>query len=310
MKHETSKKVDSLHNLKSGFSNECGVIKIDGDRLIKLKNILLEILRDFIDVAEKYSLQYTLSGGSVLGAVRHHGFIPWDDDIDINIPRKDFNKFADVFENELGDKYSLYSSYEKNGHGLTLVQMKKKGTIYRSFNELSKDKSNCGICLDMFVVENTFDNVLARNIHGIFCLALGYLSTCRKTYEDMPYLMPYLEKGSAAENTFKKKACVGGVFRWLSLDWIIKTTVRCYSLCGNDNSKYVTIPTGRKHYFGEMHSRADLCEAIETSFEGMAVKIPKGYDAYLTALYGEDYMALPPVEERESHPLMEIDFGQ
>ncbi len=297
------------HNLyKSGFSEEKGLIYLSEEELQRLQGILLSMLKDFLVVAEKYSLHYTLSGGSVLGAVRHEGFIPWDDDLDINMPRKDMVRLAEVFEQELGEKYSLYLPEDASGHGLAMAQIKKKGTVYRSFNELTKETSDCGIAMDLFVVENTFDNRLRRRIHGTLCLARGYLSTCRKTYEDLPALEQYLARGSDAERGFRRKARFGRLFSRISLDWIVQRTVRCYARCKNDASEYVTIPTGRAHYFGELRPRSELCETMAARFEGLTVQIPKGYDVYLTALYGADYRQLPPPEKQETHPLMELNL--
>ena len=81
--------------------------ELQENELKQLHECLLSILKDFIYVCEKYNLHYTLGGGSVLGAVRHHGFIPWDDDLDINMPRKDYERFKNIFANELSDEYEL-----------------------------------------------------------------------------------------------------------------------------------------------------------------------------------------------------------
>lgn len=302
------KKQNSRQLFKTGFSGNEKMIKLSDLQLMKLKQILLEMLSDFITVANKYSLNYTMSGGSVLGTVRHGGFIPWDDDIDINLPRKDYNIFLKIFEQELGDRYVLCSPEYSHDHGMLCAQMKKKGTVYRSFNELSKEEEACGICMDIFVVENTYNNPLGRRMHGMACLVLGYISTCRKTFHDMHYIQKYLEKGSAAEKIFRKKARIGGFFCWLSLDHVTRIASGCYSACKNTQSKYVSIPSGRGHFFGELQLREDLCETVEAQFEGTSVRIPQNSDRYLSSLYGNYYMQLPPLEKRESHPIMEIEF--
>lgn len=293
---------------KTGFNDSDKIIKLNETQLEQLKETLIDMLKDFDEFAKKHQIRYTLSGGSVLGAVRHNGIIPWDDDIDINIPRADFNRLLDIFPGELADRYILCSPERTANHGILCAQIKKRNTLYKSFNELSKDDHECGICMDIFVVENTFNNSFLRLAHGCLALAFGYLVTCRKTYHDMPFLEPYLIDGSQAKNAFKQKARIGKCFKWLSLDRVTRWANTVYSMCNDDTSTYVTIPSGRNHYFKEMHLRTHLCETVNHQFEGMNTKIPKDYNAYLTKLYGKDYMIPPSKPNRESHPIMKLVF--
>ena len=76
--------------------------------LKKLQGIQLGILKDFIDVCKKYDLKYFLIFGTAIGAARHKGFIPWDDDIDIGMLRSDYDKFIDIMDKEMGEKYNLH----------------------------------------------------------------------------------------------------------------------------------------------------------------------------------------------------------
>ena len=92
------KKTSGFEMRKKGFENSEGVIHIDQKTLKKIQHVLLDMLKEVIQVFQKYDIQYSMSGGSVLGAIRHHGFIPWDDDIDLNMPRKDFEALKKVFD--------------------------------------------------------------------------------------------------------------------------------------------------------------------------------------------------------------------
>lgn len=294
--------------LKNGFANNENVIKLEGENLKHLQKVLLMMLKDFDKIAKTNNIKYSLSGGSVLGALRHGGFIPWDDDIDINVTRKDYEKIRKVFKNYKGDKYTLCTPEDTHDHGISLPQIKLKNTVFQSYNELAKEKDSCGICIDIFVMENTFDNKVLRYLHGIVNLAFGYMLTCRKTYEDIENIKQYVDKGKAFK-AFQKKARIGRLLKWIKLDTITKLTVKCYKLCRNDSSKFISIPTGRAHYFKEMCTRDELCDLKTTMFDGIKTYIPERADDYMRRLYGDDYMTPPPESNREQHPLMSLDFG-
>lgn len=301
-------KSDSRQIYKTGFSQSKNVIHLNDEDLKKVKSILLCMFSEITEFMQSEGIEYSLSGGSVIGAVRHGGFIPWDDDIDLNMTRENFDKLRNIFSNKLAEKYILCTPEDTPAHGIMCSQIKLKETIYCSFNELSKDKSQCGLCIDIFVMENLYNNKILRFFHGIQCLVSGYAVTCKKTYLDFPYICEYLTKGTDAYKAFYKKAKIGRYIPF-KLDFLVKKTASCYKKCNNSSSKYVTIPSGRGHYFGEMQQRTDICTFSNASFENIQTWIPSNYDKYLSKLYGSDYMTLPPVEKRESHPIMKIDLG-
>ncbi|WP_049945699.1 LicD family protein [Butyrivibrio sp. LC3010] len=299
---------DRRHFFKTGFRGAPGTFELSDEQLKELQKTLLEMLKDFIKVFEEEKIFYTLSGGSVLGAIRHKGFIPWDDDIDLNMPRKDFEHLKEVFHKRLGDKYVLCGPECGRGYGMSHVQIKKKRTTYKAFNELTM--KDTGIFIDIFILENTYDNPVKRKIHGMLCLALGYILTCRKTAEDWEALKPYLSVNEVLREAFEKKMKFGKLFKWLSLDKVAKCVIYWYSYCGLEDSRLVCIPSGRKHYFGEMYKREDMCQSKNAVFEGLDVRIPKGTKTYMEILYGPDYMQIPKEEDREIHSAVALDFDK
>ncbi len=299
-------KTDGFKQRKEGFSRSPLVHHLTDEELNRLKAVLLEAYDDFDRTARKHGIFYTASGGTVLGSIRHRGFIPWDDDVDLMMPRRDFEKLKAVFDKELGSRYTLCAPELGCGHGMTMCQIKRRGTVLRSYNEVSKQ--DAGIPLDIFVLENTWDSPLLRRLHGAACLMMGLLMSSRKMYNDLPALEPYLEGSDDLRRSLHRKARLGKLVSFLSLDRMSRLAVRVYSRCHDDSTRYVTIPSGRKHFFGELYPRADMCRAGESDFEGRRIPIPLGYKNYLHALYGDTYMQLPPPEDREQHPVMEISF--
>ena len=297
---------DRRHFFKTGFRGAPGTFELNNEQLKELQHTLLGMLQDFIAVFEEEGIFYTLSGGSVLGAIRHGGFIPWDDDIDINMPRADFEHLKRVFDEKLGDKYVLCAPEIGEGYGMTHVQIKKKGTVYKAFNELNM--KHTGIFIDIFVLESTYDNALKRKLHGYRCLALGYMLTCKKTAVDWEKLKAYLVNNEVLKRAYEKKMRFGKLLWFVSLDKLSAKAIKVYSKCRDDNTEYVCIPSGRKHYFGEMYKREDMCKSREATFEGMSVRIPRGTETYMTMLYDSHYMELPPENEREIHSAVELKF--
>ena len=98
-----------INQIKRLDAKKSGLHVVDDNELTKLKATLLDMLKDLIDVFDTNDIQWSLSGGSIIGAVRHHGFIPWDDDIDLFMTRKNFEKFKKIFNQQLGGTVSLFT---------------------------------------------------------------------------------------------------------------------------------------------------------------------------------------------------------
>ena len=133
------------------------------ETLKDLQRTLLEILQDFADICKKYGFYYSICGGTALGAVRHGGFIPWDDDIDVFMLRKDYEKFLEIFKTEISEKYYLKSMETTPEIGMPITQLMKRGTIFRTTNSLPEDDS--GVYIDICILDNAPDNIILRTIH-------------------------------------------------------------------------------------------------------------------------------------------------
>ena len=280
--------------------------EVGDEELKKIHALLTGMLADFSAVCNKYDIKWILTGGSMLGAVRHQGFIPWDDDVDINMTRENFERFAKVFESEMGDKYVLALPGDDK-YPCHFPKIYKKGTVFRGIQ--TSDYPECGFFLDIFVLENTYNNKFLRFCHGLQAtFYAGVISAVRTNKFKADYLK-YTKNNKKAYRSVKLRVFIGKLLWFKSLESWVKSAVKCYSKVKNNNSKYIVSPTGINHYFGEMYLRDKLFTTKEAAFENCFFPIPVDYDYYLKIRYG-DYMTIPPIEERRRHAAMELDFGE
>ena len=276
------------------------------EQLKEYQRCVLGIAKDCIEVCEKENIAYHLTGGSALGAVRHQGFIPWDDDIDIDILGRDFDHFVTCFSKEYGEKYWIHTC-KTNGYGMTLTRIRLKNSICRTREDVGNDE--CGFYIDIFRIESAPDCKILRTLHGILSMGMGFLLSCRNFYKNRALMMELAEHQVELKRTFRTKIGIGFCLQMFSVrTWAIMTQ-KVYGLCKNDESKYVTVPAGRNHYFGELYLRDEFVDYDRKYFEGNFWKIPKGWDSYLTHMYG-DYMTLPQKQEREKHIVLELKFPE
>ena len=282
--------------------------ELDDEEIAQLKNVLLEILLDVHSFCVSKGLEYVLCGGSCLGAIRHKGFIPWDDDIDIAMPRTSYAIFCETFEEAYGGKYVLNIPGKTKGYGLGIAHVRMAGTVYKTHSDFGVANDEAGIFIDIFPIENVPNNPISRKVHEFGSLALGLLTSCNRFYNYRELYLKLAGQNESLRKQFLKKIRIGSLTKRRTLEnWALRWD-RWNSKCKNENSKNVTIPSGRKHYNGELLPREAFFPAKEGDFEGHKLKLPADADAYLKSLYG-DYMEIPAETEREKHVVMELDFG-
>ncbi|MCM1283721.1 MAG: LicD family protein [Muribaculaceae bacterium] len=276
--------------------------QLTDEELAAVKRITLEILCDVAAVCEAQNIPYMLGGGTLLGAVRHKGFIPWDDDIDINVQRKYIDRLLDAIENTYGGKYYIEAPLRTEGYLSSFIQIHKNGTVFQEY--LVQKEEHCGIKIDIFPVENTYTGKLRRFWHGVRCEAGLLLLSCYRMYAWRKEFFALTKGAKKARALVCAKACIGMFFAPGHRFWY-RRVQNCLMACRDEDSGYVVIPSGRKHFFGEVYPRQAYTQTIPAEFEGKSFPVSKDYDSYLRALYG-DYEKLPPEGEREHHVIYRL----
>ena len=284
-----------------------GFVVLSGEILEKYQHILCEMAKDIIDVCEENHIYYQLSGGTALGAVRHGGFIPWDDDIDLNILSSDLFRLKKCINAKFGKKYTV-QTYNDTDYGIIPSKIRLTNSIARGREDVNAKE--CGITIDVFAIENTYNNAILRALHGVTCMGFGFLLSCRNFYKNRAFLRRISASDLKIKRIFNTKIIFGFFLSFMSVKrWAIITN-HWYGLCKNNRSQFVTIPSGRKHFFGELYRRKGMISTIKIPFEGNLWNVAKDYDSYFKRLYGSDYMTLPPKNKRESHVLLELKFPE
>ena len=118
--------------LKERLSRKEGIHQLSQEEIEKIKKIVLEITVDVVALCEEMNIPYMLGGGSALGAIRHQGFIPWDDDMDLNIPRAEIDRLLDAIEDRYPEKYEVEAPLRTPGYLSSFIQIHRKGLFFRN----------------------------------------------------------------------------------------------------------------------------------------------------------------------------------
>ena len=267
------------------------VIKYTPELLRRLQLTQLEILVEFDRVCRKNDIRYFLACGTLLGAIRHKGFIPWDDDIDVWMLRDDYTRFCDVCDRDLGEGF-FFQNWDIDPHfNSAYGKLRKKNTRYiRAGQEKMKYKD--GIYMDILPLDNVPDNYWLRARQ----LVLAWLF--RK--------LTYAKAGAMCERSITKR----GLYFLLSIYPSRVAKRQFYKIITRYDKKNTLYCKCLGDVGFNAHWRDDFKDVVEWEFEGYKFWVPVGYDSVLKKSIGIDYMCLPPIEERKPHAEASyISFG-
>lgn len=297
------KNISNRKDILNTIKNKNGYIVIDDMLTKQIQNAMFEMLIDIDKVCLENNIDYFLCGGSCLGAVRHNGFIPWDDDVDIAMTREAYNRFVEIFDEKLGDKYILNApNYSKESIS-RFPKILKKDSVYVTGDTTNPDL--CKLFLDIFILENIPDNKLHKLIKGVICNALEFISSQVHFIKNTSIQERKMYKKYDA-NSYYVRFLIGKIFSIFSVSAynnLIDKIIRH----NNEKSKMYGFPTGRKHYFGEILPKETFFPTVRMPFEGYMLPVPGDYKCYLTNLYG-DFMKIPSEDKREHHYIKEVQL--
>lgn len=267
-------------------------------RLNSVQQILLAYLLELDRICKKYNIKYFLGGGTLLGAVRHHGFIPWDDDADIMMLREDYDKFLKVAPKEMPDWLTFQTDKTDKHCHYPFAKFRLNNTMFATvYSREHKDMHN-GMSFDIFCHDKTANTKIFRKLHiyaTIFFRSMVFNKWNHRRVDNG-------NKISSAICTFLKT-----IMPIRFSQWCQDKTLTLFK--NKKNAKYLYDGTGRNVYHGEFPAYY-LDEVIYTDFEGYSLPIPKEYDKYLTYLYG-DYKELAPLSTRlQCHDILLFDLGE
>ncbi len=266
-----------------------------------MKERLVLMLSALAKFCDENGIRYYLSGGTLLGAVRHKGFIPWDDDIDINVPRPDCEKLQSLSGGMIDGKYYLqrpdpFAIAHSEAWRLYDFSMVIENSLGRS----SKKPFYTPIFIDIFPIEGlpSDDEELRKHFKKIkrvrFFLLCGIFNAWKGT-------------------TFVRKVA-HLVFRPFSKLVGIDTLYNKIQDLGKkypfDECDHIGVVTAPVHTVEERVLKEEYIPQVDVAFEGRTFKGPANYDTYLTQLYGKDYMQIPPESKRHSHHGFTLYFNK
>ena len=253
--------------------------KLDID---EIKEVELGVMDYIHNICREKGINYSLAYGSLLGAVRHRGFIPWDDDLDIALKRDQYDQLYQAILEDNNSIYKVVSWENDSRYPYPFYRVYDSRTVYE--NNYIQNDIELGICVDVF----PFDDYKDVNKE------ITKLDMYRR-------LSVYTLYGIR-----NKEAGIKNIVRYLMLVAFRLTRVKIWNKKLNDcskapvNSEYIDYLMESKKYSTKLDAKA-LDEVVECRFEDRVYNIPKDYDHILTTIYGSDYMEIPPLEKRIQH---------
>jgi lipopolysaccharide cholinephosphotransferase len=265
------------------------------DERDKLHVHLLDIFAEFDRICRAHGIRYYLVAGSLLGAVRHQGIIPWDDDVDVGLLRPDYEQFVRVAPKELRDRYFLQTAESDPDYFLCYAKIRLSGTTFVEATSVDCDIHH-GVYIDIFSLDNVPESPAMRRLHAGLCKLLNVMVLARGKYRDFS---PVKNCVASVLRTFLRPIPFPTLKAWLQA---------AIQLSRNDESSSVVMIGPPWSYRRGCAPRHYFDDPIELDFGGHSASAPAMWHDYLTHLYG-DYMTPPPEDEKgKAHAVVDLQL--
>jgi len=248
---------------------------IDPKILREAQLVMLEMLVEFDAICKKYNLQYWLDSGTLLGAVRHKGFIPWDDDIDLSMPVEDYRKFKEIAQSELSDSIFFQTSTTDKGFKFDYMKLRSNKVKIVEFHEKDKEVDyHQGVFVDIFPML-TLPNT---KFHQAF------YEDAFKLIRDVSAISLHTPNGK--DHPKVRKA-------------LLEALNEMHEGWGKEDIK--VIYSGKMPDVAAWFDRDKVFPLSKIEFEGLEFYAPKDSHHYLGSIYSFNFMELPPIDKRTIH---------
>lgn len=280
-------RIDRLNYIRGGRKTEYRNDFFVDENRKKVWAIIVDLYKEFERVCVKHGLEFFTDGGTTLGAIRHEGFIPWDDDMDVCMPRASYEKLK-LLASEFKHPYFLQSAETDPNSGYSLMKLRNCETLFH-YDPFSYTKYNQGMFLDIIPLDKvTIEDYVPRR-RKIYDLIMKNSARMRKNYpnksaKDLGIVSNYFDDSMTTRDVWREIENIATVDE-------------------NENTGYLSLLVTTIYRPEQKFWPARIFDGYEMrKFENIEVRVPKGWDEQLKIYFG-DYMKFPPVEERGNwHP--------
>ena len=269
------------------------------DELLKLKKAELDILAEIDKICKKYDIQYFAVGGTLLGAVRHSGFIPWDDDIDIGMLRDDYERFLTIAKDELPSKYMLQHYTTEASTPTYFAKVRNKNTLF--YEKYAESIPMCkGIYIDIFPFDKVSDSSRENkwiSFVSLFLFEIYIAKSVSVITDPIPSRQTrFFSSLRKITHLLVKPIPKNKAYHWLDM-YLRKRNNSCASMISYGGKSGGRVPENK------------VFPLKNLPFENIIIPVPCDTDYVLTQQYG-NYMQLPPEEKRYSHKPYMLKFEE